>query len=360
MRDELNQALTLAEGIGDEPRQARSSADLSHFFWLTGRLRDAIEAGERAQSLARAAGDAATELRAGVHVGQAYHARGEYQQAIDILRPLREALQGKRANELGGPRFSVYVGTWLAWSLAAVGQFAGAIVSGEDNVRIAESLDDSFCLCHAYLSLGVPHLLRGNAAEAIRILERNLELLRVSEVTLLVPMSTAVLGSAYTLAGRVAEALPLLERAVADDYARPGEGQGGLLGALSNGHLRAGHPGAALDLAQRALDRSREVGNRGDYARILWLFGEIHAAQDPSDSERSASSYREALTSADELGMRPLVAHCHLGLGKLYRRTGERDQAHEHITTATAMYREMDMRFWLEQAVAAALGGASV
>ena len=48
--------------------------------------------------------------------------------------------------------------------------------------------------------------------------------------------------------------------------------------------------------------------------------------------------------------MRPLVAHCHLGLGKLYRRTGKREQACEHLTTATTMYREMDMRFWLEQA----------
>jgi uncharacterized protein HemY len=52
------------------------------------------------------------------------------------------------------------------------------------------------------------------------------------------------------------------------------------------------------------------------------------------------------------LEMRPLVAHCHLDLGKLYRRTGNRQQAQEHLATATAMYREMDMRFWLEQAEA--------
>jgi len=57
---------------------------------------------------------------------------------------------------------------------------------------------------------------------------------------------------------------------------------------------------------------------------------------------------------ADELEMRPLVAHCHLGFGKLYGRTGKRQVAREHLTTAAAMYREMDMRFWLEQAEAAA------
>jgi hypothetical protein len=48
--------------------------------------------------------------------------------------------------------------------------------------------------------------------------------------------------------------------------------------------------------------------------------------------------------------MRPLVAHCHLGLVKLYRRAGPREQAREHITIAAAMYREMDMRFWLDEA----------
>ena len=50
--------------------------------------------------------------------------------------------------------------------------------------------------------------------------------------------------------------------------------------------------------------------------------------------------------------MRPLVAHCNLGLGKLYRCTGKRERAQEHFTTATTMYREMDMRVWLAQAEA--------
>jgi hypothetical protein len=58
------------------------------------------------------------------------------------------------------------------------------------------------------------------------------------------------------------------------------------------------------------------------------------------------------LALADELGLRPYIAHCHLGLGKLYRRTGQPEQAREHLTLATTLYREMDMRFWLEKAEA--------
>jgi hypothetical protein len=72
--------------------------------------------------------------------------------------------------------------------------------------------------------------------------------------------------------------------------------------------------------------------------------------------EHADGHYHEALALAEELGMRPLVAHCHLGLGKLSRRTGKRQEAQEHLTTATTMYREMDMRFWLEKAEAD-LGG---
>jgi hypothetical protein len=62
--------------------------------------------------------------------------------------------------------------------------------------------------------------------------------------------------------------------------------------------------------------------------------------------------YRQAMALADELGMRPLAAHCHLGLGRLYRRTGKGEEAQALLTTARTMLREMDMRFWLEKSEA--------
>ena len=66
--------------------------------------------------------------------------------------------------------------------------------------------------------------------------------------------------------------------------------------------------------------------------------------------------YGEAMALGDELGMRPLVAHCHRDLGKLYGSDGKGQEAREHLTTAATMYRAMDMRFWLEQTEAAARG----
>jgi tetratricopeptide (TPR) repeat protein len=106
----------------------------------------------------------------------------------------------------------------------------------------------------------------------------------------------------------------------------------------------------ALVLADRALTFARERGQRGYEAWALRLLGEVTARRDPP--KHADGHYRDALALAEELGMRPLVAHCHLGLGKLYRRTGNGQQAQEHLTTATTMYREMDMRFWLEKAEA--------
>ena len=73
---------------------------------------------------------------------------------------------------------------------------------------------------------------------------------------------------------------------------------------------------------------------------------------EPDEVEVAEAHYCAALALAEPRGMRPLVAHCHLGLGKLYWRSRRRKQAQEHLTAATAMYREMDMRFWLEQAKA--------
>ena len=71
---------------------------------------------------------------------------------------------------------------------------------------------------------------------------------------------------------------------------------------------------------------------------------------EPFDPDAAERQYREALVLATELGMRPLVAQCHLGLGRLYRRTGGRARGDEHLTTAATMYREMMMAFWLAQA----------
>jgi len=163
----------------------------------------------------------------------------------------------------------------------------------------------------------------------------------------------APLGNAYALAGRHAEALALAEQTV-EQFASLKALVIYTANAPSVGeaYLLAGRSEEAVRLARRALDLCREHKERGHEAWTLRLLGDIASHPDSPDIETAEGHYREAMAVADALGMRPLLAHCHLGLGKLYRTKGTGERAREHLATATAMFREMDMRFWLEKAEA--------
>ena len=117
--------------------------------------------------------------------------------------------------------------------------------------------------------------------------------------------------------------------------------------------LLAGCVDEAGQHAQQALALSRQHGQRGFEAEALYQLGAVHAQADPPEVAQSEARYREALALAEELGMRPLQAHCHHGLGTLYARSGQREQARAELATAIALYRAMEMTFWLPQAEAA-------
>jgi len=129
-------------------------------------------------------------------------------------------------------------------------------------------------------------------------------------------------------------------------------GQARLLSALGEAHLRAGRLEEASTLAARALELARTYQQRSHEAYALRLLGEIALHSKPPDSEPAEAYYRQAIALASELGMRPLLAHCHLGLGTLYATTGQREQAHAELSAAIDFYRAMDMTFWLPQAEA--------
>lgn len=128
---------------------------------------------------------------------------------------------------------------------------------------------------------------------------------------------------------------------------------------LSEAYLLAGRMDEAADLANSALAFARTLMARGFEAYALWLFGERHAHQEPLAAAAAAAYYQQALALADELDMRPLVAYCHRGLGTLYARTGQREQARTALYAAMVQYRTMGMTFWLPEAAAALLQVAS-
>ena len=121
---------------------------------------------------------------------------------------------------------------------------------------------------------------------------------------------------------------------------------------LGEACVLAGRLEDALEFAEQALALARERGQRGYEALALRLLGEVAAHRDPPELGSAESGFREAVALATQLGMRPLVSHCHLGLGKLYWRMDNREQAQGHLAIATTMYREMGMMYWLEKASA--------
>jgi tetratricopeptide (TPR) repeat protein len=126
-----------------------------------------------------------------------------------------------------------------------------------------------------------------------------------------------------------------------------------VVACLSEVYLLAGRLEDAHQRAAQAVDLARQYQQRGTQAWALWLLGESTARQASAEVEPAANHYRQALALAEELGMRPLQAHCHRGLGTLYARQGQKEQARSELSTAIALYRAMDMRLWLPQAEAA-------
>jgi tetratricopeptide (TPR) repeat protein len=162
------------------------------------------------------------------------------------------------------------------------------------------------------------------------------------------------LGAAYHGTGRRAEGVTLME-----DAARGFVGRtvvlarwAGRVGSLGRAYLLDGRLTDATRIAQDGLAAARQRGERGVEGQLLRLLGDIAAHPDRSEVDAAEAHYRQTLGLAEALGLRPLLAHCHHGLGAFYRRAGTRQQAREHLTTAVTMFGEMDMRYWREQAEA--------
>jgi class 3 adenylate cyclase/DNA-binding winged helix-turn-helix (wHTH) protein/tetratricopeptide (TPR) repeat protein len=348
----LREAETLAEALSDRRRLWWVRAYMTNNFWLMGDLDRAISSGQRALADAVGLDDLALQVIPNYCLGRVYQALGDYGQAMDFFKRNMAFLEGDSFHEHFGLAISptVFSRMRLAWCLAELGEFTEAIARGEEGVRMAEALDHPWTLAVAYFEAGLSHFRKGDLPKAIPILERGLELCRVWDISLSFPPTASTLGSAYALSGRVAEALPLLELAV--DQATS---MGYLVFhslwvvGLSEAYLLDGRREEALKLGRRALDLSRDHQERGHQAYALRLLGEITMHQVSLEIEQAESFYRQALTLAKELGMRPLQAHCHRGLGTLHAKIGRTEQAYADLIAAIELYRTMEMTFWLPQ-----------
>jgi DNA-binding SARP family transcriptional activator len=351
MGDHLHQAELLARTLGDPHRLGQIATFLMNQCLIAGHFAEAVRFGQEALSVARTHGDRSIEVIATTVLGQTRIAQGEFSDAATLLKQNVAALEGDlRYERFGMPVIqSAASGAYLADALAHIGRFDEAIGHAEVAVHIAEAADHPFTLYRGLFALGLVSLRRGDLPRATRALERYLDLSRTWQIVVGNSHVAAVLGVAHALAGRADEALPLVAGALEDSRSFWYNWPALVLLCAGMVSLWAGRIDEADSHAREALALTRRLGARGNEAHALCLVADVAST---GGGEDAPGYYREALALADKLGMRPLVAHCHLGLGKLHRRTSKREQAQEHLTTATTMYREMDMTYWLEKAEA--------
>jgi len=341
----LREAGRLAEEARDDRRLGWACAYLTVHYGARGTLHDATASGQRALQLATATGDAGLSIMARFFLGIAHHCLGDYAAAIENFQDVVALLATRPDDRFGEPGPpGLFARGFLAWSLADQGRFDAAIAMGEEGLRLAEAVEQPFTLMHGCF-LGIVYLERGDLERAIPLLERGLELCRATDLHLWTAEIAADLGYAYALAGRHEEAVPILEATLAEatmtdlrytyarQHARVGEA-----------HWLAGRVEEAERLAARALEVARAHRQPGQEALALHLCGLV------GDEASAETRFGEALSLASSLGMQPLVARCHLALGKLHRALGKTASADEHIAAATQQFRQMGMAYWLERA----------
>jgi tetratricopeptide (TPR) repeat protein len=359
--EHLRAAEILASRLGDERRIGYVAAYMSGSYWMIGDHSRAIEAGQRARAIAMELGDRGLRLQSNSRLGYAYLVQGEYRRAIEFLQTNVAELEGDLArHRSGGAGLPAVDGrSFSAWCLSELGEFVTGHARVAEAVRLAEEFDEPFSLAIALWCLGYLALRRGDYAAAIPALERSVEVCQDLPIPLWLPVATSTLGYSYSLSGRLVEGLPMLEHAAAQTDAL-GLGRHMVpLDWLGEAYLFADRMEDARSAAGRALTQARERKERGHAAWTLRLIGEIAVCANPPEVELAESHYRQALALAGELGMRPLAAHCHLGLGTLYQRVRRDEEARAELTTAAEMYRAMEMTFWLAKAAAAVAQVAS-
>ena len=349
----MREAEDLAQALGDRRRLGLICSHLANYLHLAGTLDKAIEHGNRALDIAASLADRPLAVVATAYLAMTHQTLGDYRRAVELakgnLLALDESLVRERLGMTSLP--AVYSATCVAWSLAELGDFDEALRVAVQGLEMAEAADHSYSVVYGCQSVGTVHLKKGELEQAVPPLERAFKLCQEAEIPVLMSIVAVPLALAYAHGGRDAEAVTVLDDATTQ-AARIGDPIGHWVrtGALAEVHMLSGRVDEALPLAKRFLEQRRRLRAGGYLAWALRLVAEIQALRAPTVASGAADHYREALTLARERGMRPLMAHCHMGLGMLHGRMEHMDMARAELRQASDLFREMDMTYWWRRA----------
>jgi class 3 adenylate cyclase/tetratricopeptide (TPR) repeat protein len=350
--EHLRVAETLAIALADERRQGWAWLHICHVLVLVGDCAESAAFGRRAVGIANTINDARLRIIANLWLGCASYALGDHRIAVDTLREaLAELRREEQAGRAPSLQIVVTVRSYLSMFLAELGEMQAAADIGEEAMAVAETMDRPWGRMLVCWQVGQYHLMKGDRDAASALFERGGAIGRQWGFARTLAINECTRGYTMSLAGRADEGVVLFEENVKH---LDGIGftwlRGRRVTCLGEAYLLAGRVVEAKAAAERALQWSQDRKERGFEAWALRLLGEIAIRTAAADDTTAEDLFRQAITLGSPLGMRPLVAHCHTGLAKLYRHAGKTQQAHEHFATAASMYREMGMTYWLEQA----------
>ena len=347
--DCLRRAEALAEALDDRRGLGEIAIRMASHFWYSADPDRALEAGRRSLACATDLDDPGQQARSRYLLAEIQQVRGDYRDVIRTVgqineirkgAPLREEFRG----EVNGLP-AVTARSNLALALAELGSFAEATACAEEACRMAEAIDRPSCRIVACLGLGGVWLRRGEFANAVPVLESGFRLCEENYLPIAFPWIAASFAYASGLAGRVAEARALLQRAIERAAAmRVLVNQSQRIAWLGELTLLDGCHDEAIRLGQDALELARAHKERGHEAWALRLLGQAHATRGVSGARHAEGYYRQALEIADERGMRPLQAKCHLGLGRALKVLDGQVQPDSHLMRADEIFRQIGMR----------------
>jgi DNA-binding SARP family transcriptional activator/tetratricopeptide (TPR) repeat protein len=350
------EAARMAEELGDERRQGRIAYRMGSYAWMRGHYTDGLAYARQALEIATAVGDRELRVAAAHIIGVNHEARGEYAAAIRDLVSIVESADSGVARSRRGVGIPTYVAgcAWLAVCCGDLGEFARAVTYGDEGVREAEHLSHALARGLAYAFRALPALTRGDFDEAVRWAERSVRLSDDKDLTAMLPVAYSVWGAALAWSGRAEEALPHLERSV---VLQNRSAVHGFSVHLSQLYLRwaealrlVGRLEEALERARRARDLAADAGERANEARALHLLAALESDAEPSSFATAAARYERPLALATALGMRPLLARCHLDVGTLPHSPKDEPEVRSHLLAAVALFQEIDAPYWLDKA----------
>ena len=289
----LREAEALATALDDPRRLGQVSGLLASYFYNVGAYDQGITASQRVLALATASGDVVLYALANYFLGGNYLSQGDYRQAIDYLRQTVETLDGERRYERFGNVALPAVSSRavLAWCHAELGMFAEGRALAEEGLQIAETVAHPASLMWAYYGSGLLSLRQGDLPRALLQLERALGSCQDTDRPAVFPAVAVALGTAYTLCGRIADAVLLLTQVLEQTTAGETVAYRARCNlSLGEAQLLAGRLEEAHALAERALALARTHQERGYQAYALRLLGDIAVRCEPPESAQAEES----------------------------------------------------------------------